>query len=582
MDLYIYNQLKYLGQYLRPYRYILVLSLALSIISTTLGMIQPYFAKLLIDKVFISGNPDILIPLLTALILLLIISYIIRILNNRIYTRYSAGLLFKMREDLFKHLHRVPLNFFSKWKSGDIYSRIASDMADIQGLVTETLPNYMFDLFTCFITTIILLWLNWKMVVMSYCFLPLALLAIHWIRPKIIALSRNMTEGNADISHFLFESLGSTRLIRAFDAEGLESEKLEQKQSKILEYLLRYQMLGAWSGLVPTVFIIINSIIIFGYGGFLVLEGAMTLGSLMAFSIYQGRVLSPLQGPMNGFLEVQKAKISLSRVKEILEIQPDCLEYGDTIIRDEELEGEVVFDRVAFAYEKEEPVLQSLSFRIPAGKTTALIGPSGSGKTTVCHLAMRLFDPDSGSVSLDGIDLKTLRKDWLRKQITLISQDTVLFHTSILENIRFSNPAAGESEVVEAAKAACIHDFIQSLPKGYHTEVGDRGVRLSGGEKQRVSIARSILIKPKILIMDEATAYLDTNTEKELKDTMQTLFTGKTIVVISHRMSTVQDADKIVVMGENGIRYDGPSSEFFQKENDDMYRQFQFRDRLEV
>ncbi len=541
---------------------------------------QPYFAKLLIDKVFLNKNPDILIPLLIALIVLLTISFGLRVINNWIYTRYSAGLLFKMREDLFAHLHRVPLRFFSKWKSGDIYSRIASDMADIQGLVTETLPNYMFDFLTCIITTIILLWLNWKMVLMSYCFLPIALYGIHLIRPKVIRLSRNITEGNADISHFLFESLGSTKLVRAFDAGNLECKKLQKKHASILKNLLEFQIIGAWSGSIPTAFIIVNSIIIFGYGGFLVLDGAMSLGSLMAFSIYQGRVLSPLQGLMNGFLALQQAKVSLTRVEEILAIRPDGVEYGAVVIRDEDLRGQVAFDTVFFAYERDEPVLSGISFQIPHGKTTALIGPSGSGKSTICDLTMRLFDPDSGTITLDGIDLKTFKKEWLRKQIALISQDTHLFHTSILENIRFSDPSANDSDIIEAARAACIFDFIQSLPMGFHTEVGDQGIRLSGGQKQRVSIARSLLIKPRILIMDEATAYLDTLAEKTLKKTLQSLMKGKTIIIISHRMSTIQDADKIIALDKEGIAYDGPSLDFFKKENEAMFRQFELNNRL--
>ena len=554
MNLHLYEQLRYLGKYLRPYRHILLFSLFLSIISTALGMIQPYFAKLLIDRVFINGNQDILVPLIIALILLLTISFIIRVSNNLIYTRYSAGLLFKMRADLFAHLHRVPLRFFSKWKSGDIYSRIASDMADIQGLVTETLPNYIFDFLTCILTTIILLWLNWKMVLMSYCFLPVALFALHLIRPKVTKISRDITEGNADISHFLFESLGNTKLVRAFDAEDQERQKLQKKQSGMLECLLRYQIIGAWSGLVPTAFVIVNSIIIFGYGGYLVVEKTMSLGTLMAFSIYQGRVLSPLQGLMNGFLALQQAKVSLTRVKELLDIRPDVLEYGDVVIKDENLKGHVVFDNVSFAYEKDEPVLQGVSFEIPPGKTTALIGPSGSGKSTICDLTMRLFDPDSGKITLDGIDLKAFKKEWLGSQVALISQDIQLFHASILENIRYSDPTASRSDIINAAKAACIYDFIESLPKGFHTQVGDRGVRLSGGQKQRIGIARCLLIKPRVLIMDEATAYLDPVAEKKLKQTIDTLMQKKTIIVISHRASTIHGADRIIAIDETGIR----------------------------
>lgn len=579
MDRHLYDRLQYLGKYLRPHRQVLFFSLVLSIISTALGMIQPYFAKLLIDKVFVDSNADLLVPLIVALVVLLSFSFILRTGNNWIYTRFSAGLLFKMREDLFEHLHRVPLRFFSKWKSGDIYSRIASDMADIQGLITETLPNYLFDFLTCAITTAILFWLNWKMVLMSYCFIPVALILMHLIRPKVIRLSREITEGNADISHFLFESLGATKIIRAFDADRLENEKLQKKQAGILDRLLDFQIIGAWSSAVPTTFIIVNSVIIFGYGGVQVLDGAMSLGSLMAFSIYQGRVLSPLQGLMNGFLALQQAKVSLARVEEILEIRPDDGDSGDIVIRDEELRGEIDFQSVSFAYEKGEPVLQGVSFQFPYGRTTALVGPSGAGKSTICDLTMRLFDPDAGVIMFDGIDLKTLKKEWLRKQIALISQDTHLFHTSILENIRFSNPSASDSAVMDAARDACIYDFIKSLPNGFHTEVGDRGVRLSGGQRKRVSIARSLLVKPRVLIMDEATAYLDTQAEKALKETLQRLMAGKTIIVISHRMSTIRGADKIIAIDKTGIQYDGTPRAFLKSNNETLWGEVHLDDR---
>lgn len=555
-----FDQINYLGDYLRPHRKVLAASLCLSIISTALGMVQPYFAKILIDSVFIAGKPELLSPLLVALILLLIVGFGIRVINSYIYTRYSAGLLFKMREDLFDHLHGIPLRIFSRRKIGDLHSRIASDMADIQTLVTETIPNWLFDFLTCAITVIILLWLQWQMALMSLCFLPAGVWVIHYLRPRLETLAQRIAVGNADISHFLLESLGGTTLVRAFDAETLESKKLHDKHAHILSYLLNYQVLGAIASSVPIAFVIVNSLVVFGYGGFLVLKGALTLGTLMAFAIYQGRVLAPLQGMMNGVLALQKAKVSLSRIREILDIQRDCLEYGASIIQEPDLRGEIAFDRVCFAYEDDKPVLENLSFRIPAGRTTALVGPSGVGKTTICHLAMRLFDPDSGTVTLDGVCLKDLRKDWLRKQIALISQDTFLFHTSVLENIRFARPDASQGEIIEAARAACIDEFIRTLPGGYDTEVGDRGIRLSAGQRQRISIARSVLIQPRLLIMDEAMAFLDQALEERLKDTLRDLMKGRTILIVSHHLSAIQGADTLVAVDKNGTVYEGPFS----------------------
>ena len=558
------KQILDLSKYLKPHKKVLIISFLLSLISTALGMIQPLFAKVLIDRVLLSQEYKLLLTLLAAVICLLVISFLIRVSNSYIYTRYSAKLLFQMRGDLFDHLLKVPLSFFSKRKIGDIYSRIAADMADIQGLVTETLPGYLFNFLTCLLTATVLLWLNWQMAVMSFCFLPVAIYLISLVRPKLLKLAKNLAESNADIAHFLFESLTGTSLIRAFGAEKLESEKLQEKQSGILKILLRYQVLGAFSRSVPTFYTILNTIVVFGYGGFLVMKGSLSIGSLVAFAIYQGRVFGPLQGLMDGFLAMQKAKVAINRVKEILDVQPAFQEDGNIELSGHALKGEISVENVSFAYEEEEPVLNKLSFHIPAGKITAILGPSGIGKTTICHLIMRLFDPDSGTVALDGVNFKAFKIEWLRNQIALVSQDTFLFHSTILENIGYSKPKASKEEIVAAAKAACIHDYIRSLPDQYQTVVGDRGVRLSGGQKQRISIARSILMEPRILILDEATAFLDTSVEKQLKETIRLLMQGKTTIVISHRLSTIQGVDKIIALEKEGIVYEGPSAEFFQ------------------
>ena len=561
------KQILELSKYLQPHKKVLIISFLLSLISTALGMIQPLFAKVLIDRVLLSQQYRLLLTLLGAVICLLVISFVIRVSNSYIYTRYSAKLLFQMREDLFDHLQKVPLSFFSKRKIGDIYSRIAADMADIQGLVTETLPGYLFNFLTCLLTATVLLWLNWQMAVLSFCFLPVAIYLISLIRPKLLKLAKTLAESNADIAHFLFESLAGTSLIRAFGAERLESKKLQEKQAGILKILLRYQVLGAFSGSVPTFYTLLNTIVVYGYGGFLVMKGSLSIGSLVAFAIYQGRVFGPLQGLMDGFLAMQKAKVAINRVKEILDVQPAFQENGHIELSKDALKGEIAVENISFAYEAEEPVLNNLSFQIPAGKITAIVGPSGVGKTTICHLLMRLFDPNAGMVALDGVDLKAFKIESLRNQIALVSQDTFLFHSTILENIRYSKPKAGEEEIIEAAKAACIHDYIQTLPDQYQTVVGDRGVRLSGGQKQRISIARAILMEPRILILDEATAFLDTSAEEQLKKTIHLLMRGKTIIVISHRLSSIQGVDKIIALEKEGIVYEGPSAAYFQNWN---------------
>ena len=261
---------------------------------------------------------------------------------------------------------------------------------------------------------------------------------------------------------------------------------------------------------------------------------------------------------MEGYLGLQKSKVALERVWEILDIPPAFREDGRVVLEKDRFRGAIAFENVSFAYDMEEPVLRGVSFQIPPGRVTAVVGPSGVGKTTICHLIMRLFEPDSGRITMDGVDLSEFETEWLRRQIALVSQDTFLFHTSILENIRYSRPGATREQIVEAAKAACIHDFIETLPEGYQTMVGDRGVRLSGGQKQRISIARSILTAPRVLILDEATAFLDPSIEERLKQTIRTLMQDKTVVVVSHRASALEGADKIVAIDRGRLVYDGP------------------------
>ncbi len=541
-----WTQLRFVLPYLAPHRWVLVGSLLLSLLSAALGMVQPYFAKIIIDRVFLERAAGLLAPLLAAMIVLMVLGFGVRVTNSYLYTRYSARFLFRLREDLFDHLHRIPLRFFTRKKIGDIYSRVAADMAEVQGVVTDTLPQYLFHFITVLVTVGIMVWLDGKMTLLSLLVLPVALLVIGAVRPRILALSREVTETNADMAHFLFESLGNTSLVRAYGAEGAEGEKLAGLQGRLLGFLLRYQVLGACSGAVPILFILVNTLIVFGYGGVRVVEGTLTVGTLVAFSIYQGRMLGPLQAMMDGYLAIQKTKIALARVREILDIPKAARSPGTRTVAPEDFRGEISFRNVSFAYEEAQPVLENLSFDIPAGRVTALVGPSGSGKTTVCHLILGLFRPDAGRITLDGIDLGELRMDWFRRQIALVSQDTLLFHTSVLENIRFSCPGATTEDVVAAARAACIDDFVRALPDGYDTQIGDRGLRLSGGQKQRISIARAVLLDPRILILDEATAFLDTAVEERLKRTLRELMGGRVVLVVSHRMSTIRDADRIV------------------------------------
>jgi ATP-binding cassette, subfamily B, bacterial len=541
---------RYTGKYLKPHKKTVALTFGLSTVSIGLGMIQPLFAQLLIDTVLPTKNARLLLILLGVVVGLFLLSFGLKIVNSFLYTRYSAKVLFSMREDLFSHLQRVPFSFFSKARLGDIYSRMGTDIADIQLFLTDTVPSVLFTFLTCLITIIILIWLNWKMALMSFAFFPVGLWGISRLKPRILTLTRSMAEKNADIAHFLIESLEGNSLIRAYGAAPACCRRLNSLHSQMIGFLMRHQVLNATSGSIPLFFTIINTLVVFGYGGFLVMEGSMTIGGLVAFSVYQGRVFGPLQGLIDSFLVLQKSKVALDRVEEIMRVDTGPVAEGTQRISDEKLKGDIRFKDVFFSYTPEEPLFENLSFQIPPTTITALVGPSGAGKSTLCNLAMGLIDPQGGTITLDDIDIKTLDPEWLRKQFALVSQDTFLFHDTIFENIRFSKPEADEDAIITAAKMACIHDFIQTLPDGYNTIVGDRGVRLSGGQRQRVSIARAILRNPKILLLDEATAFLDHSAETQLKDTLRMLMLDKTLLIVSHRDSTISGASNTITLNK--------------------------------
>lgn len=531
----------------KPYWGRMLLVFLLSLLATLLGLGYPLFAKFFIDEILLRGRTDLLLPVAAGMFAVTLVAFLSGALNRYLYTWVSARILFDMRVALYRHLQRLSLPFYYKTKLGDIISRMNTDLAEAQRLTTDILLSLLTSLLTLAGAVGLLLWLNWKLFLTTGFLLPVTLLALRRLRPKVAATARELRTKNADLGSFLVETLSGMKLIQSFGVEEYESRRFAQKNEDYVRTILNLQILSVLTSGVPAMFLSISSLVIFLYGGSMVLSGAMSVGALVAFTAYLARALGPAQSLMGLYVNIQRTKVSLERVFELMELEPTVKEKEGAITLPS-VKGEVVFDNVSFGYEPETFVLRQASFTLPAGRVTAIIGPSGAGKSTIADLLLRFYDPQEGSIRIDGIDLRDFKLSFLRDTVAVVGQDTILFHATIEENIRYGKPDATWSEIREAARVAYIHDFIESLPDGYHTLVGERGMKLSGGQRQRIAIARAVLRSPQILILDEATSALDWLSEKYVREAVAALMKGRTTVIITHRLASVETADQILVL----------------------------------
>ncbi|HWP49225.1 MAG TPA: ABC transporter ATP-binding protein [Candidatus Limnocylindrales bacterium] len=542
----------------------------LSILATLFGLGYPLFTKFFIDEVLLKGNTQLLVTLTVGMFVIALLGFLLAGVNRYLYTWISARILFDMRMALYRHLQGLSLRFYTRTKIGEILARINTDLAEIQRITTDVLLSSFTNLLTLMGTLGFLLWLNYRLFLVSSLLLPWVALGLRYFRPRIADKAREIRDRNADLGSFLIETFQGIKLIKAFGAEELEVERFARKHEAYIQAVLDLQKLSIFSGGISGLLLPTTSLLVFLYGGHLVITGSMTLGDLIAFSAYLIRAFGPLQGLLGLYVQLQRARISLQRVFELMTLEPEVKEK-EGAISPESIKGEVEFEEVSFEYEPGKPVLQNVSFRVPAGTTVAIVGPSGMGKTTLIDLLLRFYDPQKGSIKIDGIDLRDLKIRFLRDHIGVVGQETFLFHATIEENIRYGKNSASREEVIRAAQAAYIHDFIESLPQKYETIVGERGVRLSGGERQRVAIARAILKSPRILILDEATSSLDWMSEQYVRTMLAGLMRGRTTIIVTHRLSSVQNAHQILVLHEGQIIQQGIHEDLLKVEG--LYRQ---------
>ena len=533
-----------------PRRNLLFIGLGLIIINRLAGLVLPGSVKFLIDDVIANSDKALLKIILFAVGGAIFLQAITSFLLTRLLSIEAHSLIAQLRLRVQKQIIRLPVGFFDSNKSGALVSRIMTDVEGVRNLVGTGLVQLFGGVLTAIASLFILLSINAKMTL--YATIPLVLFgvvsmkAFAYIRP----IFRKRGEIRADVTGRLTESLGGIRVIKGFNAEVREESVFAEGVDRIFQNIKQSLTTTSLITSIAVLLMGITSIIIMGLGGTMIMDNNMTVGDFFAFTLYLGFLVAPIIQMSNIGTQITEAFAGLDRMEEILVMDKED-EDSNRVHNLDELKGEIAFENVSFSYDGENEVLKNITFQSPAGSVTALVGSSGSGKTTLAGLAASFLNPDKGTVRIDGHDLSKVTLDSFRSQLGVVFQDDFLFEGTIRENILFSKPEAGENDLQNAVKAAHVKEFIDRFDDGLDTLIGERGVKLSGGQRQRVSIARALLADPKILILDEATSNLDTESESFIQESLKHLLQGRTTLVIAHRLSTIRRADNILVI-ENG------------------------------
>ncbi len=535
-------------KFVAPYWRGLALVLVLGLFSTAVALVQPYITRLLLDDALLPRNMQALAKIAALMVVVTVVGFILNIISSYRYIRISAECLFDMRLAVYSHIQSLSPRFLAKNKLGDVVSRINNDIGEVQRICSDTLLSVLSNILFLVGSLAMMASINLRLFLASIVFLPISVFALRHYQSRLTTQTKTLRERSSDLGSFLIESLLAMRLIVATGNERREAEEFRSRNSRFLHSLLSMQMTAFLASALPGTVLTVSIAIVFLYGGKLVIDNHLTVGWLVAFMAYHMRLLGPVQILLGTYTNLLTGGVSLGRVFEFLDVPVEVRESPSALAASG-LRGNIIFDRVRFRFSEDVPVLEDVSFQIPAGRICAIVGASGSGKSTLSDLLVRFYDPDSGAVTIDGRDLRGLRLQDLRREIALVEQTPFLFRATIKENISYGNPAATLDEIRVCAHDAAIDDFIQSLPLGYDTVIGERGCTISAGERQRIALARALLRNPSILIMDEPTAALDPASEAAVARALaKTLRGRRTVILITHRMSLVEIADHVVLL----------------------------------
>ena len=549
--------LRRIGALFTPYRWQLGFVTAIIVASSIVGLAAPFLLRAVIDTALPEKNVRLLVWLVTGMVAVAAITSAFGVVQTWISTKVGQHVMHELRTRVFAHLQRQSIAFFTRTRTGEVQSRITNDIGGMEAVVTSTATSIAANFTTAIATAVAMVALSWRLSLISLVVMPPAVYLTRKVAQMRRAITTQQQRELADLNVTIEEglSINAIQLAKTMGTGPSLIERFTQSSARLIDLELRSQLAGRWRMASLSVIFAAIPAIIYLAAGLPETAGTITIGTLIAFTTLQSSLFRPITGLLNTSVSVISSLALFARIFEYLDLPVEVADPADPVELDPaQVTGHVRVEGVNFTYPgADRAALSGIDLDIPAGSTLALVGETGSGKTTLGSLIARLYDPSGGSVRIDGVDIRDMRLTDLAAVVGVVSQETYLLHTTVRENLRYAKPGATDAEIEDAARAAQIHDLIAGLPDGYDTMVGSRGHRFSGGEKQRIAIARTLLRDPFVLVLDEATSALDTETERAVQQAFDALAKGRTTITIAHRLSTVRDADQIVVLDHGRI-----------------------------
>jgi ATP-binding cassette, subfamily B, bacterial len=549
--------LRRIGRLFTPYRWQLAVVTAIIAASSIVGLASPFLLRAVIDTALPDRNLRLLIWLVLGMVAVAAVTSVFGVIQTWISTKVGQQVMHALRTSVFGHLQRQSIAFFTRTRTGEVQSRIQNDIGGMESVVTSTATSIASNLTTVVASAVAMVALSWRLSLISLVVMPPAIYLTRKVAGMRRAITAQQQRELADLNVTIEEglSVNGVQLAKTMGTGPSLIRRFTDSSARLIDLELRSQLAGRWRMSSLSIIFAAIPAIIYLSAGLPVTAPAISIGTLIAFTTLQNNLFRPVTGLLNTSVSVISSLALFARIFEYLDLPVEVDDPAHPVeIDPAQVTGHVRLEDVSFAYPgADRPALSGIDLDIPAGRTLALVGETGSGKTTLASLIARLYDPSSGSVRIDGIDIRDIRLADLAEIVGVVSQETYLLHTTVRENLRYAKPGATDEQIEEAARAAQIHDLISGLPDGYDTMVGSRGYRFSGGEKQRLAIARTLLRDPRVLVLDEATSALDTETERAVQKAFDALAQGRTTITIAHRLSTVRNADQIVVLDHSRI-----------------------------